>query len=853
MAANLQQIEDMFHRAMTVERWERADYLDEACQENNNLRREVDSLIAAYENSGGLLDETAVTLAMRVLSAEAVDSMVGQEVGPYKILSLLGQGGMGAVYLAENRRLNRKVALKFLSAEYVTDNWAKRQLIREAQAVARLDHPNICAVYDFEEIGEHSFIVMQYIEGQTLADLIRRKSLAASQLIPLSQQIGNALADAHAHGIIHRDIKPKNIMVTPSQQVKVLDFGLAKAVPVSEDVIESLSQLSQDGLLVGTVAYMSPEQLRGERLDFRTDIFSLGTVMYEMVTSKNPYARETNAETISAILTSKPSPLSEHGLQVPRELDRILQKCSEKDRKQRFYSINELLVELDNCADPVSERRAALLHPGLRLVASVAVILLLVAISFLLVKSVTRTRTTAILPIANETGDASLDYLGDGLTESIINKLSGLSKLRVKPLTVVAGYKRNGIDPKIIGRDLGVDSVLVSKITGTRDAPRLQTTLISVPDGSQLWSNEYQVGLSNVFSVEQDISHSVTAQLELWAKGDRERIRLVRTTDNPEAFHQYMLGKYYLANRNAENIKKAIDAFNAAIKFDPLYAQAWTGLADCYSLMNTTAYGEMPTAEAMSRARAAAKKALELDNSLAEAHTSLGVINLKYDWKWQEAESEFRNAISLRPDLATAHYWYSLLLTVTGRQAEAVAESRLAREFDPFSSVVRANLCREFYYGRDFDTAVNCVNQSLNEDPNDTHAKYLLGYVQVQRGAFDAAIQTFSGLPDTPAAYKLVAMGFAYGKAGRRAEALEMLSRLRDLAKQTYVPPMEFAVIYLGLGDDDNTLLWLNKACDERFLTIISLQVEPSFDHLRADPRFQELVRRVNLPTQPAG
>src|SRR5437773_5925056 len=330
MATNLQQVEEMFHRAMSVEPQARSGYLEQACEDDAALRREVDSLIAAYESSGDVLDETAVTLAMRVLSAEAIDSMVGQEVGAYKILSLLGQGGMGAVYLAENRRLNRKVALKFLSTEYITDNWAKRQLIKEAQAVARLDHPNICAVHDFEEIGEHSFIVMQYIEGQTLAELIRQKSLNASQLIPLSQQIGNALADAHAHGIIHRDIKPKNIMVTPSQQVKVLDFGLAKAVPeISEDANESVSQLSKDGLLIGTVAYMSPEQLRGERLDFRTDLFSLGTVMYEMVTGKNPYARGTNAETISAILTSKPSPLSEYGLQAPRELDRILQKCSE--------------------------------------------------------------------------------------------------------------------------------------------------------------------------------------------------------------------------------------------------------------------------------------------------------------------------------------------------------------------------------------------------------------------------------------------------------------------------------------------------------------------------------------------
>src|SRR5437016_5362315 len=347
--SNLAGVEEVFHVAMSYDPEERVAYLIRACEGNSVLRNEVESLVAAYESRSDLLDHTAVTLAMKIIGSRPDDSMVGQEVGFYRIVSCLGQGGMGTVYLAEDLRLNRKVALKFLSSDFISETWAKRQLIREAQAVAMLDHPNICPVYGFEEIGEYSFIVMQYIEGETLATLIRRDALKSSQIVPLAQQIASALGNAHAHGIIHRDIKPKNIMVTPSGQVKVLDFGLAKTMPKNlEDATESISQLSNNGLLIGTIAYMSPEQLRGEKLDYRSDIFSMGTVLYETASGRNPYAHETNAEIISAIMVSEPQSLRQAAINCPKGLDHVVGKCLKKDRAHRYQSVAELVIDLDS-------------------------------------------------------------------------------------------------------------------------------------------------------------------------------------------------------------------------------------------------------------------------------------------------------------------------------------------------------------------------------------------------------------------------------------------------------------------------------------------------------------------------
>ncbi len=853
-AEDWERIESLFHAALPLDVSARAAHLELACAGDEALRAEVESLLAASERDAGFLAENAFNVGLQVLSGARAKRLEGERIGRYQILRRLGIGGMGEVYLAEDTQLGRKIALKFLSGKLVDDNWAKRQLVKEAQAVAMAEHPNICPIYGIEEIEGHSFIVMQYVEGETLADLIAARRPAVAEALSLGAQIVAALAEAHAHGIIHRDIKPQNVVVGGGGQVKVLDFGLAKIVHRKDRVAplgDDSSRVSQGGLVIGTVAYMSPEQLRAERLDFRSDIFSLGTVLYELFTGRKPFAHASHAEVISAILTSQPSPLAEHSPDIQPELDRIVFRCLEKDREKRYQSASELLYDLGN----IQQRGAA--APTRRRThnsaAALALLLFLIVISAYAYHRFTRPYKLAVLPIVNESGDAVVEYLGDSLAESLVSKFSRLSGLRVSPFTTTSGYRgERRRSPQEAGRELDVDAVLIGRIVRGGDSLILKTELIDASDGAQLWGERYDdINTISIASVQHDIAAKVGTAMALSMGGREQNLLTAQDPDNEEALREYFRGRYLWRNRSKENIQKAVEKFNAAIALDPSFAKAHAGLADCYALMNSPAYGNMPTGEAMNRARAAARQALAIDNSLAEAHTSLGVVHLKYDWDWAEAESRFRHALSLDPDYAPAHYWYSHLLTVTGRQPEAVAESEQARRLDPLSPLTRMNFCREFYFGRQFDTAAACLHEMLREDPANVNAQRTLGFVYLQQGMNDTAIEIFEKIPDTNKALKMVALGYAYARAGRKAEARGILAEVEKMAAQTYIPPHERAVIYLGLDDKDRTFHWLNKACDERFATMIYLTVDPAFDTLRADPRFDALARRVNLQSPP--
>ena len=852
-----QQVEDLFHTALDLKPEDRAAYLTEACSGDKSLHDEVESLIAAFEGGKGLIDQSAFTLGMKVLSGSANGAMTGKEVGSYRILSALGKGGMGEVYLAEDTRLGRKVALKFLSSEFIGDNWAKRQLIKEAQAVAMLDHPNICAVHGFEEYDGYSFIVMQYIEGETLAALRGQRRLEPKQISDLALQIASALSEAHSHGIIHRDIKPQNIMVKADGSVKVLDFGLAKFVQKELGLLNPgllPSHSSQMGFIPGTVAYMSPEQLRHERLDYRTDIFSFGAVLYEMIGGKNPFARDNNAEIISAILASQPLSLRHYAPQTPRELDRIAQRCLEKERSNRYQSASELLVDLENFQKLSDGGRQRPLSVNVRAAAAAALLMLFLAVAAFVYGHLNRPHALAVLPITNETGNRNLDYLGDGLTDSIINKLSGLSKLRVKPFTTVSGYKGEKIDPQKIGHDLNVDAVLTGHITGAGDSLLLQATLVSATDGSNLWSEKYKIGLAEVFSLQAEVARKVTSKLELWSKGDQEKLSMAGRPKNEEAFQEYFLGRACWRNRDENNIQAAIAHFDQAIRLDPFYAAAYAGLADSYVLLNTGTYGHMKTKEAMSKAEFYAKQALEIDDMLPDAHTSLGVVDLRYHWDWKGAEKEFRRAIELKSDYAPAHYWYSHLLTITGRINEAIVESELSRDLDPFSPPATMNYCRAFYNARDYDRASTCFDELIKEHPEYENAPYVLGFVYLRKGMYPEAIRIYESFYAKDKARAGAALGYAYGIAGRKDDARKVLSEMKELyekSKQSekfYLAPHEIALIYLGLGDKENTVNWLKLAVADHFASASYLGVDPMFDSIRSDPRFAELIRILNLP-----
>jgi eukaryotic-like serine/threonine-protein kinase len=840
---DLPRIEHLFHTALTLDAAERSAYLARECAGEDELYAEVESLLAVFEKRADFLEKPAFSAGLKVLVANASESLAGKLIGSYKLVRLLGKGGMGEVYLAQDTRLGRQVALKFLARHLAADNWAKRQLIKEARAVAMLDHPNICTVHGLEEADGHSFIVMQYLEGEVLADFIHEGRLDGQQALSLALQMVDALAQAHAHGIIHRDIKPRNLILIAGSQLKVLDFGLAKVVQTKHDVVgDAPSQASQSGLIMGTVAYMSPEQLRGERLDFRSDIFSVGTVLYELVSGKHPFAQRNEADTIAAILTGQPPSAGMNGF--PYGLELVIRKCLEKDKERRYQSASELLIDLQNLQAGVAPRSP---RPRFNPLVTVLLLVLLIAGAMFAYSRLTAVPTLAILPFVNEGAEAQLNYLIEGLPESVANQLVRLSKVKVKAATITSGSKGPQADPVLIGRELNADAVLVGKATAQEHVVTLHVRLVKTSDGSQLWVKSYDLKQTNALALPELVAAEVAAGLHLPLSQAEEKLLQTRQTAKTEAFHEYLRGRYYWNWRDKENIQLAISHFERAIKLDPAYARAYTGLSDSYILLTSVVYGQMQTKEAVTNARAAVKQALEIDDTLPEAHTSLGVIKLLYDWDWDAARDEFKRALALNPGYAPAHYWYSNLLIITGQAAEGVAESEIARELDPLSPTMNLSRCRAKYWTRQFESSAKCFEAMLQKDPANARAQYILGLVYRAQGRSEKAIDIFQKLYEKNQSLAVAALGYTYGKLGRRDEALRILSRAKELAQERNLPSQEIALIHLGIGDHDKAIEWLEKAYDERFAYLIYLTVEPLFDPLHGDTRFADLARRLNL------
>ncbi|MEP7336765.1 MAG: protein kinase [Acidobacteriota bacterium] len=855
-ANDLPRIEQLFHNALDLGAEERAAYLARECNGDTGLRNEVESLIAVFEKRADFLETPAFNAGLKVLSADSSESLVGKLIGAYKVERLLGKGGMGEVYLAEDTRLGRQVALKFLARHLAADKWARRQLIKEAQAVAMLDHPNICAVHGLEEADGHSFIVMQYIEGEVLSELARTGRLDAKQTLPLALQMVGALAEAHAHGIIHRDIKPQNLILTASGQLKVLDFGLAKVVQAKPGA-PGESQASQSGLIMGTVAYMSPEQLRAERLDFRSDVYSVGTVLYELVSGKHPFAQGNDAETIAAILTAKPP----HGA---NGLARVIGKCLEKNKEQRYQSASELLLDLQNAHDGIKPSETRLyFNPFVTAILFV----LLVAGAVLAYLQMTAVPTLAILPFINESAGEELDYLVRGLPDSLASQLARLSRVSVKASTNMPGYQAQEADLTGIGRELDADAILTGKAAGKGETVILMVQLINVADGRQLWATDYDLKQTDALAIQELVATEVSTILRLRLSAEEERLLKTRQTDPikaAEAFREYLRGRYYWNRRDEENIKLAIKHFTRATELNPEDSRAYSGLADSYVLLTSVAYGQDKTEKAMIQARIAATLALRIDAKFPEAHTSLGVIKL-YDWNYAGAKVEFKRAIELNRNYAPARYWYSNLLLIEGQAGEGLAESEVARNSEPFSPAMNLCRCRGQYWTRQFESAAKCFDEMLKRNPASSNVQYILGLTYLAQGRAEQALKKFQDLYPTKEAWAaaaishtedklerkealaIAALGHTYGRLGRKEEAFRILDRAQELVQKEKLPSQEVAIIYIGLGDFDQAFVWLNRAADERFAYLIYLNIEPLFDSLRADPRFAALVQRINL------
>lgn len=806
----------------------------------------------------------------------------------YRIISKLGAGGMGEVYLAEDTRLDRKVALKLLNEDVATDSERLRRFVQEAKSASALNHPNIITIHEISETENRHFIAIEYIDGETLHDRLRNGPLSLRSVLDAGIQIASALQAAHDANIIHRDIKPENVMVRPDGLIKVLDFGIAKVTePVTLSQVDAeaptLRGGTSPGTIVGTASYMSPEQARGKPVDARTDIFSLGIVLYEMLTGRKPFDGETSMDVIAAILHRDPPPIRDYMADVPAEIERIVNKQLRKDCDERYQTIKDLLIDLkdarkelefeNNLRAPIRrETKIESPHAVARTTASTgsfvteikkrkatvaAVATALVLASIAIIYSVsTRNRASlsatetapidsiAVLPFQNKSSDADTEYLSDGLAESLNYGLSQLPNLRVSPSSSVNRYRNKEMDAVTIGNELGVNAVMTGRFAQRGDNVTISVELVDVRNNKLLWGRQYDRKLADLLTMQREIATEITQHLKLKISGDEHNRATRHYAKNSEAYQLYLKGNYYASRYTKEGFNKGIEYFEQAIAKDPNFALAYSGLAFCY--LNQTDWVFAPK-DSVPRARQAVDNALRIDDSLAQAHTMRAMVLLQYDWNWPAAEQEFRRAIELDPHYAVGRSFLAWYLAAMGRFDESIAEDKRALDLDPLSAAVNADLGWDLYFARRYDEAIDQLRKAVDLEPNYWVSHVLLGRSYVQTGKLNEAVASFerarqieNSIPEV-----LAALGHGYAVSGRKADAQNILRELQERSQKEFVPSYTIATIYTGLGQREQALQHLLKAHEEGSYYMIHLKVEPILDPLRADSRFTDLMRKV--------
>jgi eukaryotic-like serine/threonine-protein kinase len=783
----------------------------------------------------------------------------GARLGPYEVLASIGAGGMGEVYRARDTRLDRTVAIKVLPERMAKDPVALARFAREAKAVAALSHPNILAIHDFGCENDVHFAVMELLEGETLKSRIRNVHLPWRKVVEIGIAIADGLAAAHLRGIIHRDLKPDNVFLTSDGVVKILDFGLARMAPSALRGGDETASLTEDletvpGTVMGTVRYMSPEQARGDPADARSDIFSLGCILYEMAYGVNPFARDTNAETIVAILKEPPVQISGMTQSVPPEFEALVLHCLEKSPDDRFHSARDLAFALKSMSGATAQIHVATApaKPRVKLrlgwMLGASTVLLLALGSYLWFSRSGSIESLAVLPFVNVGGNPNVEYLSDGITEGIINNLAQLPNFGVASRSSVFRYKDKQADPQQIAQQLKVGSILTGRVVLRGDTVSISTELVDVKTNRQIWGEQYDRKLEDLLGVQSEITREISEKLRVRLTGEEKTRLAKRQTQDSESYQLYLRGRYQWNKRTLDGMQQAIDLFQQAIAKDSRYALAYAGLADAYILLAD--YNVLPAREVMPRAKEAAAQALQIDDSLAEAHTSLGWVKLTHDWAWPDAEREFKRALQLNSNYALAHQMYGEYLTLTGKLDDAASEMQRALEAEPVSLPMNRAVALTAYYAGRYDQAIEQSRKTLLLDPTFIGAHEMLGRAYQQKQSYAEAIAEFQEALQLSQgdSTELAALAQAYAVGGHLAEARKSLDELRERSAQTYVQPIWIAAILAALGEKDEVFQWLQKGYVDRSSWVIYLKVDPLFTKLRSDPRFIDLAQRAGLP-----
>ena len=853
-ASRWQHVKSLFQAALERPVETRPAFLDQACPDAE-VRQDVESLLVSHAEAGNFLEAPAALPS--VIAA-------GSLLGPYEIVALIGSGGMGDVYKARDKRLDRDVAVKVLPHDLATDPGRRRRFEQEARAASALNHPNIVAVYD---IGSHegvAFIVTELLEGQSLAERVAQAPLPVRRALEYSAQAARGLDAAHLRGIVHRDLKPANLFLTSQGQVKILDFGIAKLTGEDRETSQrdgGDKSGTVPGLVLGTAGYMSPEQVRGDPVDARSDQFSLGCVLYELLAGQAPFQRSTAAQSMAAVLETEPPPLAQVSERVPRPVAWIVERCLAKDPQDRYSATADLARDLELTLSRLPELSggaAAAIpqpQPTARRALAVLSVGILAAGALLSWRSLVhdagrpaKPAMLAVLPFENLSGNPNEEFFSDGLTEELITQLGRLQpdRLGVIARTSTMPYKKTQKHAKEIGRELHVDYLMEGSVRRDGERVRISVQLIRVSDQTHLWAENYQRDVRDILELQSEVATAVAREtsVQLSAQG-RALLANIRPV-SPRAHELYLLGRHHWNKRTEAELRKSLEYFQRAIDEDPAYAASYAALADAYIVMAN--WGLLSPKEAFPRAKAAATKALEIDGGLAEARIARAYATHLFDWNPAPAEKEFKQALEMNSNYATGHQWYAVQLASMGRFDAAIAQIKRAQELDPLSLIIGDVAGWILSLARRCDPAIAEFRKAVELDPGFYPTHFDLGVAYAVCGMPDAALEEMEKARSISGTAPRTLSGLAYvhAMAGQDAKARELLDALIELSRRRYVPPFDIAVVYAALDEKDLAFDWLKKAHEDRYPWLVMLGVSPMFDTLRPDPRFQALVRELN-------